>query len=385
MPKTLILTSTAPGSGGVGDIYINNIISGFDKSHFVRISLVKKQNVEFADIWSEIESKVILIEKSHYPFLSTLYFTRFLRKALLKITDELILFLKKENIEKIWVTLSSPEIIMLVREISLKSRVKIYSTIWDVPEYLLQNNHFDPITCKLVMNAFHSVLACSERISVIDEGMKNYLPSGMQLKSVIIRNGVTFPKTDSEQKKIKDGNVIRIAFAGSIYAKKEWNAFVRSLISCDFIINGKQVELICIGRLPRFGIVKDERIDFRPFMPNKDVLQILAGCDIGYVPYWFSHSKRLIVSTSFPGKVSSYVSSDLKVFFHGPLYATVNSFFDKTRVGICCNSLKKNDIIKCIADADCFKVYITDFTKAKNTLGLEYMKNQFQIFIQNIG
>ncbi|WP_459782877.1 hypothetical protein, partial [Photobacterium sp. R1] len=81
--------------------------------------------------------KVITIDKSHYPVLSTFYLSRFLKVKLEEIVENLILYIEKEKIEKIWVTLSSPEIIIVTWKLSQKLKVKIYSTIWDVPEYLL--------------------------------------------------------------------------------------------------------------------------------------------------------------------------------------------------------------------------------------------------------
>ena len=380
MSKTLILSSNIPNSGGVGDIYINNIISNFDKSLFVRASIVKQQNLDFYNASNEIDSMVISIKKSNLPVISTYYFIKFMRSDLLKITDKIILFLKKENIENIWVTLSSPEIIILVGEISKKLNIKIYSTIWDVPEYLLQNNHLDPITCKFIKSRFTDILDFSERISVIDEGMKSYLPSKYKSKSVIIRNGVTFPSFNIFQKKAREDNAIKIAFAGSIYAKKEWNAFVQSLISCNFKINGKQVELICIGRLPKFGIIKDKRIDFRPHMANDNLLRILSSCDIGYVPYWFSKRKQLIVKTSFPGKIASYLSISLKIMFHGPSSSSVSHFLDEYEVGKCCHSLNFQKIQRTIEEIDNLNITEEQIAMAKKIFSQEAMLASFSSF-----
>ncbi|MCO4182529.1 hypothetical protein LG195_04295 [Proteus terrae] len=382
MSKILILTSTVPGSGGVGDIYIKNIISELDASNFVRVSLIKGSESELPSYWEGIESKVINITKSHYPILSSYYFNKFVKNDLKDISKNLVEYINEQGIDKIWVTLSSPEIIALIREVVRVRRIKVYSTIWDVPEYLLQNNHFDPILKRKIKTVFNEVLDSSEKISVIDEGMRKYLAPRLQKKSIIIRNGVTFPENSSQDEKVKDRNVIKIAFAGSIYAKREWNAFIRSLISCDFTINNKRVEVICIGRLPRFGIVKDQRIEFLPFMPNDDVLQILSQCDIGYVPYWFSNRKRLIVTTSFPGKVSSYISVGLKILFHGPKNSSVNDFLLDTSVGISCLSSEKFNIMDSITKVDGLKVSNESLNYAKETLSIKKMQENFKVFIK---
>ena len=219
----------------------------------------------------------------------------------------------------------------------------------------------------------------SKKISVIDEGMKEFLPNKLHSKTHIIRNGIEFP--NSLITKVKDGNIIRIVFAGSIYAKKEWNCLVESLITTNFIINNKQVELICIGRLPRFGIKKDSRINFLGYLPNSEVLNILAECDIGYVPYWFDKSKSNVVQTSFPGKVSSYLASDLKILFHGPRNSSVVRFLEKHKVGESTLALDISSVKKAIILLDVSQYEASDLLNAKFSLGLENMKASFKEFM----
>ncbi|WP_440885586.1 hypothetical protein [Vibrio campbellii] len=382
MSKILILTSTVPGSGGVGDIYIKNIISGFEASKFMRVSIIKGVKKDFSCSWEGMQSNVINIKKSHYPIVSSYLFNKFSKNDINELSKKLINYIDELEVDKIWVTLSSPEVITLISEVARVRKIKIYSTIWDVPEYLLQNNNFDPILKRKIKATFNEVLECSEKISVIDEGMKSYLAPELQKKSIIIRNGVTFPQDYSLNEKRKEQDVIKIAFAGSIYAKKEWNALIRSLISCNFTINNKRVEVVCIGRLPRFGIVKDRRIEFLPFMPNDEVLKVLSQCDIGYVPYWFSNRKRLIVTTSFPGKVSSYISVGLKILFHGPEISSVNDFLLNTNVGVSCVRTDKNNILTSISEVDMLIVSKESLNSAKEILSIKKMKENFKVFIK---
>lgn len=380
MKKTLILTSTVPGSGGVGDIYIKNIISDLDKSLFVRFSIVKKQSTKFDSIWEGIDSQVIQIDKSHYPIMSTYYLTKFLKSDMQEIASKLILFIQREHIDKIWVTLSSPEIIMLISDIGKKTGVKIYTTIWDVPEYLLQNLHVDPVLSNIIMDKFEVVLNDSYKVSVIEEGMRDYLNEKIRSKSIIVRNGVDYPFIDTVNK--RNNSSIRIVFAGSIYAKKEWNSLVESLKKCDFKINGKLVELVCIGKIPRYGIKKDSRIDFKGFMSNEDVLTILSSCDIGYVPYWFSKNKNIVVKTSFPGKIASYVAASLKILFHGPEISSVRHYIDSCQFGICCHTLNSPDMIRAISNLDKLTIKNNAFEQAKIRFSKSTMQASFNDFIE---
>lgn len=379
MKKILILTSTPPNHKGVGDIFLENAIKDIPTDNIVRVSVIKNSVEAYPKKWSGITSHVIKVEKTHIPVMSSYKLISFKIAHCSDVVDKVIDIIKRNNIEKVWATLSSPELILLAKALYDREKVNLYSTIWDIPEYLLANNNINYFLSSHIQKIFGEVLSVSKKISVIDEGMKEFLPNKLHSKIHIIRNGIDFPKPLIT--KVKDGNTIKIVFSGSIYAKKEWNCLVESLITTNFIINNKQVELICIGRLPRFGIKKDPRINFLGYLPNSEVLNILADCDIGYVPYWFDKCKINVVQTSFPGKVSSYIASNLKILFHGPKNATVVEFLNKFKVGEYCTALSVNEMLTSLSNVDAITIEKEDSVLAKNELSSGEMKSKFYQFI----
>ncbi len=379
MKKILILTSTPPNHKGVGDIFLENAIKDIPTNNIVRVSVIKNSVEEYPKKWSGVTSHVIKVEKTHIPVISSYKLFRFKRVHCSDVADKVIDIIKNNNIEKVWVTLSSPELILLAKALYERENVNLYSTIWDIPEYLLANNNINYFLASYIQKTFSEVLLVSKKISVIDEGMKAFLPNKLHSKIHIIRNGIDFPKPLIT--KVKDKNTIKIVFAGSIYAKKEWNCLVESLIATNFIINNKQVELICIGRLPRFGIKKDPRITFLGYLPNSEVLNILAECDIGYVPYWFDKSKSNVVQTSFPGKVSSYLASDLKILFHGPRNSSVVKFLKRYDVGVNCTSLSIKELIEKIRVLSSRSLSSKEFNNSKKELSVEEMQKRLNLFI----
>ena len=47
---------------------------------------------------------------------------------------------------------------------------------------------------------------------------------------------------------------------------------------------------------------------------------------------------------AFPGKAGFYVTNNLPIFFHGPLYSSFNKFNEKYKIGLCCDSFDPEDI-----------------------------------------
>lgn len=379
MKKILIITSTPPNHKGVGDIFLENAIKDISSENIMRVSVIKNSKEQYPQTWCGMKSHVIRVDKTHLPFLSSYKLIKFNNKYSTSVANEIVDIIKEKNIEKVWITLSSPELILIAKELFKQAKIDLYSTIWDIPEYLLKNNNINYFLSKYIQKKFNEVLLESKKVSVIDEGMKLFLPDNLHSKIHIIRNGIDFPESNIE--KIKSKKSIKIVFAGSIYAKKEWNCLVESLISTDFIINNKLVELICIGKLPRFGVKKDSRINFLGYLPNHEVLNILSGCDIGYVPYWFDKSKRNVVQTSFPGKVSSYIASDLKILFHGPENSTVVRFLRSYNIGEVSLELNVFSLIEKISLLNNKEDNSEGLVKAKLQLGLDNMKASFKEFI----
>lgn len=380
MTKKLLITSTPPGSKGVGDIYLENLCSKQPEGSLVRLSVVKKSKMLSLSRWLNFDCYNISVKKSHLPFISSLmflFFKIFYKKNIVKQITEVI---HTENIEKLWIVLSSPELILIAENLSKNTSVPIYVSIWDSPIYFKENLHLDCLTYSTIKKAFESVLNESKHISVIDDGMKQKLCSKHISKTFVIRNGIdanTYFKSN-----INDPEKLKIVFAGSIYAKTEWNKFILALKKINFTINNKEIELVNFGRLPRFGIIRDERINFKGLVSLEEVMKELSEADIGYVPYWFSSKKSEVVETSFPGKVSAYVAAGVKVFFHGPANSSVISFIDKWNVGINCTSLDEIDIIHAIELISQLNVEDNDLEDARKSLSKSEMLLSFNAFIK---
>jgi len=80
----------------------------------------------------------------------------------------------------------------------------------------------------------------------------------------------------------------------------------------------------------------------------EETIDLMAGVDVTYLPYWFDESYRLPARLSFPTKLATYLASGRPVLFHGPEDSSPSKFFRRFPVGLCCHSLKESEIIECL-------------------------------------
>jgi hypothetical protein len=137
---------------------------------------------------------------------------------------------------------------------------------------------------------------------------------------------------------------VRIVFAGSLYSKQEWNAFVTALEAVNWQIAGRDIQLEFVGTFPLKDAVRPPALVVHPPMSQQDTLSFMATADIGYLPYWMDPAKEFVARTSFPGKMTAYSASGLAIFHHGPATSSVTRFLLRYQYGVACASLQTADI-----------------------------------------
>lgn len=246
--------------------------------------------------------------------------------------------------ESAWVTLSSPEVILVAAEMC--RRVPLRVTVWDAPEYLLEVEGIRGLRRQEVLAAFERVLAESKAISVVSGFMRNSYAERHEAPIWIIRHGVS--AVGGFQPGHVERGVVRLVFAGSMYARAEWNSFVQALEDAAWTVSGKRVELLFIGRIPRRGVRTGRGVRFVGELPFNECVKLVASCDAAYLPYWLSPEFRLAATYAFPGKFSKYLACGVPIFHHGPRYAEVSTLIDQYGIGVNCSSYSSEEIISSV-------------------------------------
>jgi hypothetical protein len=129
-----------------------------------------------------------------------------------------------------------------------------------------------------------------------------------------------------------------IGYAGSLYARHEWDALIESLGQLQWRAAGRETVVRVLASSFDVRVTGPARIEFLGWHSTTDAVRILSGCDVCYVPYWFDDAFRPGVELSFPNKVSLYLAAGRPILFHGPEHSTPTRFLERWPVGVACHS-----------------------------------------------
>lgn len=346
--EIFLITNVLESQNNIGSIFIRDIVSASPNLkvhwHVEGLSMMGHW-MSRAGVLGRVMAGIIF----RMGFINNIRIMIF-KKYLLKLrVDQIEKKIKEAGAGKIWITTSSPEIICIAHELSRRSN-DVRLTVWDAPEYIIQNFNLSQKLENYLMKCFNDLLGNVKVCSVISEGMKNEYVARVSNGSVVImRHGVE-SVVQLDEKRNKQKNIIKIIFAGSLYSKNEWNSFVEALNSVNWMVANRSIELEFIGDFPLKGATYPAQMVLHPSVENKYALEIMAKADIGYLPYWLDKKREHVAITSFPGKMTAYSAAGLAIFHHGPTKSSVTEFLTKYPYGVACDSLNASLIIKKLED-----------------------------------
>lgn len=241
-------------------------------------------------------------------------------------------------------TLSSPESILLASRLAARG-CALYLIVLDDPEYLLGSLRFGTRAADKVKSLFGQALRSAKAVAVISEAMCDRYAHRYNIDPIVIRPGTTVPSSFASR---KQRQTFRLAFAGSLYAKQEWNSLIRALDQSGWSVNGKRVVVYFVGAFPKFGALDGRYVVKMGYRTTDEVKVILAKCHAGYLPYWLAPEKSLVASTSFPSKLATYLSCGLPVLHHGPFYTEAARLLKATQAGVCCDKVDADAVLSAL-------------------------------------
>ncbi len=343
-PKILLLVNSDPAGTGIGELFLSEIGRVYPAGRLVRFSTVQQREAAGTSSWLGFRSISRYVNTSRWPLFSSVREWLFTLTSAESMAIEVASIIKEEKIDIVWSVLSSGLTITLTERVMKLSQVPVVSTVLDDPEYFAKSQYIDPFTWRHMHAQFARVLNRSRCVSVISESMQSIYRTRYGVESIIIRHGVEESHFQAWGGSRSNDQIIRIGFAGSLYAKKEWNALLRMLDSVGGRIAGKDVRVSFIGRWPRTGVNSARYVDKLGQMSFESAINVLRETNIAYLPYWFNTRHSVTVRTSFPGKLSTYAACGIPVLYHGPLDSSVTPFLRDYPFGVGCHSLNESEI-----------------------------------------
>lgn len=340
--EVLILSSTSLEDKGVGSLFLKDLITNAPDNFLFSEHIIHPFLLDKLLDKKEVYYKLFYSLQVRIGFIQNFRIKYYINKFLQSQINDIEIILKNKDYTFIWLITSTPELILIGKELSKKG-YDIKVTVWDDPQYISSNLRLSKSVESIVMDAFRTLLTSAKIGLVISNNMQEDYEKKYNLDSLVVRHGIS-TKNISINNKLDDH--INIAFAGSLYCKKEWNSLIDALSSVNWKLQGKDVYIHHIGTFPLYGAKKDPHIIFHGLKSFDETIKLLSSMHIGYLPYWFSKKFKIAATTSFPGKMSAYVTAGLGIFHHGPDYTEVTKFLKEYPVGFACHSNNSDEIIQ---------------------------------------
>lgn len=302
-------------------------------------------------------------------------------------------FGKTHHVDRLWCVLQGQTMIRLAGKAARDLQVPLITQVWDPPYWWMRANKVDPVSASRVIGTFAETVGMSRAcatasVPMAEEYRKDYGANTIAFLPSLPAEEALVP-SDSPH---RDDTLI-IGIAGQIYALDEWNALIRALNENSWELEGRRVRIRHIGDpRPIISYLTDEnltyRIEFCGWHSQPETIRLLSETDIVYCPYWFDPRFENEARLSFPSKLTTYYASGRPVLFHGPAYASPAKFIEETGSGVCCYSLRNEDIITSILHISENPARYKDLTRNGREAFLRYLtsgtlKQHFMEFIHS--
>lgn len=362
IPKTLLLTSTPPGDGSVGEIYLREVCRLLPADRLVCFACVSadyftgplSENLKGVDVqFKKIPTETILFRPLVQRFLGkaarALYEPLHTNKVNALI-QQAIAYGRKNEVEQVWAVLNSPTVMKMARKVAKVLDVPLIVLVWDPPEAIARDRKLDAISTRLMLEEFSRNLKVARCVACVSDPMAESYKHKFGANTLVLHR--VFSQEAKQKTWTPPHDRIDIVFSGSNYAPKVFAALIQALCSCDWRLNNKAVKLIMTGsniNLDVFAAGKPLNIEFLGYRSSEKMLEILANATCAYLPYPFDALMKLQAKLSFPDKLNTYIEVGCPVFFHGPAESAAAEYMRKYRIGVLCHSLEKKDILESIS------------------------------------
>lgn len=313
--------------------------------------------------------------------------------GLRRLVHQAVAFGHSQRVDRVWCVLQGPVLCHLGLAVARRLGVPLYSQVWDYPEYWIKHEKFDSFSRRAMLNDYQDSVRSSSSCAAASREMAEEITAHHGTPAVPIIGSLdrSIAAVGPPPESSTDGE-ITIGMAGQLYAAGAWGVLLRALDSVDWRINGRDVRVKYMGYYsplpPEFVALRSRRacVEYLGFRPLPEVVSILSGCTLNYVPFFSGEAFDTLTATSFPAKVAAYLAAGRPVFFHGPDFAPASRFIREHRAGVTCDSLEPSavveDLERLLSDPDGFRRTAANAHQAFiDHLTLESLRRHFVEFI----
>lgn len=395
-PKILVVSPVAPVAEGVGGVYMRDLCLMYPEG---RLAFAILPGIGHGP-WPEPLNAAPRITLDVVPERGFNQWgrrvqqsTRFLfdryvdRRHLPRAIDRIAAFADDVGPEMLWVPLAGPTMINLAAALAARTHLPLLTTVWDAPDYFLP--HYWGIggaSLDRAMRRFAAAVRGSVRCAVASVEMQHAYESAFGTPCIPMIHGLPASAWMAPSGPRPPNAPFVIGYAGSLYARHEWDALLEALASVGWRVAGRDVSVRVLAASVDLRAAGPARVEFLGWRSTSDAVAILSECDICYVPYWFDPACRPAVELCFPNKISLYLAAGRPVLFHGPEQSTPAHFLARHPVGLACHALERREIVRALERAASDAAFHDTAAREiphvlREELGLQVFRRQFARFV----
>lgn len=333
--RILLITANPIGGNDVGRQYLDTLLAAAPPGAVSEL-YVPSYLEESATHHRPHLGKLALRVVARVPGYQDARIRLFRKLRLEKLVTEIGNQLVSHQCNAIWIVLSTAELI-LAADASSRLRVPLLVSVWDDPGYLTRVLRVSASLDRTIADSFSKALGYARAVSVVSQAMARAYAKHAHVSPIVIRPPC-FDIAPEPPPLRRSQTILRLVFAGSLYAKDEWNALVEALNEANWRIGTKRVLLYFIGNFPVRGARTARSIKKLGRRTSSETIRLLSRMDIGYLPYWMNDQMAQFAALAFPGKLAAYATAGLAVLNHAPSYAESSAFLKAYPFGITCSS-----------------------------------------------
>jgi glycosyltransferase involved in cell wall biosynthesis len=364
-PRLLLLTSTPPGDGSVGEIFLRDLCRIYPHDRLACYAITSpgitvarewKPSEELAWLPTEIEEwwgyhrGGGMLRAAAKKVGANALFERTRLSGGGALLDRVERHAREHRIEKIWCVLGSPVMYLLAAPLADRLGVPLVTTVWDPFERIARDFDLAGPSRRAALASFGEAVRRSERVGVMSESMRDEYERLYGAHGVIMRHGVDAAAHTGDATAAPASSTLTLGYGGSLYALEEWGALMRALEGIDWTLDGRAVSVRVYGSNARVNTPDGARVELMGWRPMAEVIDGLSRVEANYLPYWFDPAHRPDVRLCFPTKLTSYLASGRPIFYHGPADSSPVAFFERFPAAVCCHSLETDAIVSALRE-----------------------------------